>query len=58
VSASVDQNPFPPLRLSARCLGAQHAALMSVYLVLIVIVFRSADGDGILTQRSLSLILR
>jgi len=36
-------------------LGAQHAALMSVYLVLIVIVFRSADASHAATLNALSL---
>ena len=36
-------------------LGAQHAALMSVYLVLIVIVFRSADASHAATLTALSL---
>ena len=36
-------------------LGAQHAVLMSVYLVLIVIVFRSADASHAATLNALSL---
>jgi xanthine permease XanP len=36
-------------------LGAQHAVLMSVYLVLIVIVFRSADASHAATLSALSL---
>jgi xanthine/uracil permease len=36
-------------------LGAQHAALMSVYLVLIVIVFRSANASHAATLPALSL---
>jgi NCS2 family nucleobase:cation symporter-2 len=36
-------------------LGAQHAVLMSVYLVLIVIVFRSAEASHAATLKSLSL---
>jgi len=36
-------------------LGAQHAVLMSVYLVLIVIVFRSAQASHAATLNALSL---
>jgi hypothetical protein len=36
-------------------LGAQHAVLMSVYLVLIVIVFRSADASHAATLNAPSL---
>src|ERR1700751_767723 len=43
--------PWPQLIF----LGAQHAALMSVYLVLIVIVFRSAGASHAATLNALSL---
>ena len=46
-----DLPPWPRLIF----LGAQHAALMSVYLVLIVIVFRHAHADNAETLNALSL---
>jgi NCS2 family nucleobase:cation symporter-2 len=46
-----DLPPWPSLLL----LGAQHAVLMSVYLVLIVIVFRHAGADAATIANALSL---
>ena len=49
---AVDERPPWPRLIF---LGAQHAVLMSVYLVLIVIVFRSADASRAATLNALSL---
>ena len=49
---AVDERP-PPLALLA--LGLQHAALLSIYLLLIVIVFRAADASHNATISAVSL---
>lgn len=49
---AVDERP-PPARLLA--LGLQHAALLSIYLVMVVIVFRAADASHEATISAVSL---